>query len=90
MATLQKLPKEKRADVDTACGYFTAHADRMLYDAYLVPGLPLATDVIEGACRHLVEHRLERTGMRWSASGAQAMLSLKCLKASDAWDDFQK
>ena len=90
MATAQKLPKEKRADVDTTCGYFTAHADRMKYDEYLAAGLPIATGVIEGACRHLVKDRLERTGMRWSATGAQAMLSLRCLKASDAWDDFQK
>jgi hypothetical protein len=28
--------------------------------------------------------------MRWSASGAQAMLSLRCLKASNAWDEFQQ
>lgn len=90
MATAQNLSKEKRADVDTTCGYFTAHADRMKYDEYLAAGLPIATGVIEGACRHLVKDRLERTGMRWSATGAQAMLSLRCLKASDAWDDFQK
>lgn len=84
MATVQKLSKEKRADVDAACGYFTAHANRMKYDEYLAAGLPIATGVIEGACRHLVKDRLERTGMRWSASGAQAMLSLRCLKASNA------
>lgn len=90
MATAQKLSKEKRDAVDTTCGYFTAHADRMKYDEYLAAGLPIATGVIEGACRHLVKDRLERTGMRWSASGAQAMLSLRCLKASNAWDDFQK
>ena len=90
MATLQKLSEEERADVDTACGYFTVHADRMNYDKYLAAGLPIATGVIEGACHHLVKDRLERTGMRWSASGAQAMLSLRCLRASDAWDDFQK
>jgi hypothetical protein len=90
MATVQKLSKEKRADVDAACGYFTAHASRMKYDEYLAAGLPIATGVIEGACRHLVKDRLERTGMRWSASGAQAMLSLRCLKASNAWDEFQQ
>ena len=89
MATVQKLSEEKRADVDTACGYFTAHADRMKYDEYLAAGLPIATGVIEGACRHLVKDRLERTGMRWSTEGAQAMLSLRALKASNAWDDFQ-
>ena len=62
----------------------------MTYDEYLAVGLPIATGVIEGACRHLVKDRLERTGMRWSASGAQAMLSLRCLKASNVWDTFQQ
>jgi hypothetical protein len=81
-ATLQKLSEEERADVDTACGYFTVHADRMKYDEYLAAGLPIATGVIEGACRHLLKDRLERTGMRWSASGATAMLSLRCLISS--------
>jgi len=46
--------------------------------------------VIEGACRHLVKDRLERTGMRWSASGAQAMFSLRCLKVFHVWDEFQR
>jgi len=89
-ATVQNLSKEKRVDVDAACGYFTAHANRMKYDEYLAAGLPIATGVIEGACRYLVKDRLERTGGRWSASGAQAMLSLRRLKASNVWDEFQQ
>jgi len=90
IATVQKLSKEKRADVDATCGYFTAHANRMKSDEYLAVGLPIATGVIEGACRHLVKGHLERTGMRWSARGAQAMLSLRRLKASNVWDEFQR
>ena len=79
MATVQKLFEEKRADVDSACGYFTARVHRMKYDEYLAAGLPIATGMIEGACRHLVKDRLERTGMRSSTEGAQAMLSLRSL-----------
>jgi len=62
----------------------------MKSDEYLATGLPIATGVIEGVCRHLVKDRLERSGVRWSASGAQAMLSLRCLKASNVWDEFQQ
>ena len=79
MATVQKLFEEKRADVDSACGYSTARAHRMKYDEYLAAGLPIATGMIEGACRHLVKDRLERTGMRSPTEGAQAMLSLRSL-----------
>jgi hypothetical protein len=64
MASLQKLPAEKRVDVDKACHDFESHADRIKYNEYLAAGLPIATGVIEGACRHLVKDRLERTDMR--------------------------
>ena len=90
MATRQGLSKDQRANVDAACHYFTAHAHRMKYDEYLAAGLPIATGIIEGACRHLVKDRLERTGMRWSTEGAQGMLSLRSVRASNLWDDFQK
>jgi hypothetical protein len=89
MATVQGLSKDERANVDAACHYFTAHAHRMKYDEYLAAGLPIATGIIEGACRHLVKDRLERTGMRWSTEGAQGMLNLRSIRASNLWDDFQ-
>jgi|GEM_PF-5377677 len=90
MATLQEVPKEKRAVVASACGYFTAHAHPMKYDEYLAAGLLIATGVIEGASRHLVQDRLEPSGMCWSTDETQAMLSLRPLKASNAWDEFLK
>jgi hypothetical protein len=34
MATVQKLSNDKRAEVDAACGHFTAHANRMKYHEY--------------------------------------------------------
>jgi hypothetical protein len=90
MATLHKLHSDKRSEIDAVCGYFTAHQHRMKYHEYLAAGYPIATGVIEGACRHLVKDRLERSGMRWTTEGAQAMLTLRSIKASDSWDDFQK
>ncbi len=38
----------------------------MRYDEYLAKGYPIASGVIEGACRHLVKDRLERAGMHWT------------------------
>ncbi len=37
-------------------------------------GYPIATGVIEGACRHLVRDRMELTGARWRLVGAEAVL----------------
>ena len=90
MSTRRQLSSEKAADIDTVCGYFTAHQNRMKYNEYLAAGYPIATGVIEGACRHLVKDRLERSGMKWVVEGAQAMLTLRSIKASNLWEDFQK
>jgi len=80
----------KRKTRRCQCSVRLFHEASKSHDGDLAASLPLATGVIEGACRHLVKDRLERTGMRWSASGAQAMLSLRCLKGSSDRDEFQQ
>jgi len=62
----------------------------MQYDSYLAKGYPIATGVIEGACRHLVKDRMERTGMRWKLANAQAMLSVRAVFQSGDWDRFHR
>jgi hypothetical protein len=52
------------------------------YPRALAQGWPIATGVIEGACRHLVQDRMGITGARWSLDGAQAMLWLRAINAS--------
>ena len=89
MASLRNLRGSLRKDIDTVCGYFQAHRDRMQYDEYLAAGYPIATGVIEGACRHLVKDRMERSGMRWTLEGAQAMLNLRALRQS-SWEEFHQ
>ena len=60
------------------------------YPRALAQGWPIATGVIEGACRHLVQDRMGITGARWSLPGAQAMLWLRAINAngdtSTYWD----
>ena len=58
---------------------FTKNRERMRYDEYLAKGYPIASGVIEGACRHVVKDRMERTGMSWCIPGAQAMLHLRAV-----------
>jgi hypothetical protein len=60
----------------------------MKYDEYLAAGYPIGSGVVEGACRHLVKDRMERTGMRWLPSGAQAMLDLRATYLNGEWDAF--
>ena len=62
---------------------------RMLrYDEYTPDGLPIATGVIEGACRHLICDRMDITGARWSVRGAEAILRLRSIRSSGAFDEY--
>jgi len=60
----------------------------MDYPRALANGWPIATGVIEGACRHLVQDRMGITGARWSLPGAQAMLWLRAINASGDHDAY--
>ena len=90
MAALRDLQHKQRKEIDTVCGYFEAHLNRMKYDDDLAAGYPIATGVIEGACRHLLKDRMERSGRQWTLAGAQAMLNLRALRQSSYWDEFQQ
>src|SRR3954463_3965396 len=87
-ATQRGLKGQKRKPVEEAAEYFEGNRDRMKYDEYLGAGYPIGSGVVEGACRHLVKDRMERTGMRWLPSGAQAMLDLRATYLNGEWDAF--
>ena len=89
MGTKRGLKAAARKSLETICGYLERNAERMAYDRYLAAGYPIASGVIEGACRHVVKDRMERAGMHWSRQGAEAMLELRSLFVSDAWESFQ-
>ena len=74
--------------MDVTANYLTKYADFLRYDEYLAEGLPIATGVIEGACRYLVKDRMEKTGARWHLSGAEAILRLRSLRASGDFDEY--
>jgi len=69
-------------------GYFVNNRDRMRYDEYLGMGLPIGSGVIEGTCKNLINDRMERSGMRWSREGAEAMLTLRSVYLTELWQDF--
>jgi hypothetical protein len=87
-ATLRGLDQKAREAVDSCCDYLVNHAPYLRYDRYLALGMPIATGVIEGACRHLVKDRMELTGARWSLAGAEAVLRLRALRSSGDFDEY--
>jgi len=73
------LTASQRGGVDACIGYLTAKREFLGYDTALARGWPVATGVIEGACRYLVGDRLDITGARWGLHGAEAVLKLRAL-----------
>lgn len=87
-ATKKELTVEQRSAVDKCATYLVNNRAYLRYDHYLASGFPLATGVIEGACRHLVKDRMDITGARWSLKGAEAVLRLRSLCVSGDWAKY--
>lgn len=87
-ATRRVLSRSARRPADTCAAYLERHRAYLRYDVCLARGFPIATGVIEGACRHLIRDRLTLTGARWSLSGAEAILWLRSLRASGDWEAY--
>jgi len=87
-ATLRGLSVKQRAPLDKCADYLLKYREFLRYDQYLAAGYPIATGVIEGACRHLVKDRMELTGARWSLEGAEAVLRLRSLRSSGDFEAY--
>jgi hypothetical protein len=87
-ATLRQLSSKEREPIDDCAGYLINHRSYLRYDQYLAAGYPIATGVIEGACRYVVKDRMDITGARWSLKGAEAVLKLRSLVASGDFDEY--
>lgn len=85
---MRMLSKSAREPADRCADYLLKYAPMMQYHEYLDEGFPIATGVIEGACRHLIKDRLDITGARWSLRGAEAVLKLRSLKSSNDFDAY--
>lgn len=89
-ASRRKLDDSAKKAIAKVCGYLSDRARTRLmhYAEALEAGFPIATGVIEGACRYVVKDRMDRTGARWSLNGAEAVLRLRAIRASGDFDDY--
>jgi hypothetical protein len=87
-ATTLGLDANARKNADACADYLLAKASYLDYPTALNKGWPIATGVIEGACRHIVKDRMDITGARWGLEGAEAVLKLRVLRSNDDWDRY--
>lgn len=82
------LSQSQEKIAEDCARYFSSHKAHMNYALYLRRGYPIATGVIEGACRYLIKDRMDITGARWSLSGAESVLKLRSLITSGDFEDY--
>jgi hypothetical protein len=87
-ATANKLSHEKRKGADICAAYLHTKAPYLDYPQALSSGWPIATGIIEGACRHLVKDRMDITGARWGLDGAETILKLRAVISNGDFDDY--
>ncbi|MGH6677981.1 MAG: ISKra4 family transposase, partial [Bradyrhizobium sp.] len=87
-ATCLRLDPAHRKGADTCAGYLMRKRRYLDYPTALARGWPIATGVIEGACRHLIKDRMDVTGARWGLQGAEAVLKLRALRSNGDFDAY--
>ena len=82
------LNAAQRTGADACVRYLTSKDEYLRYDQALAAGWPIATGVIEGACRHIIGDRLCITGSRWGLDGAEAVLTLRAMISNGDFDEY--
>jgi hypothetical protein len=88
-ATTYGYTGAERDGADACADYLTAKRPYLDYATALANGWPIATGVIEGACRWLVKDRMDITGARWGLDGAEAILKLRALISNGDFGDYR-
>lgn len=81
-----RLTGTAAATRDETVGYLRRHSAQLAYDQYRAAGWPIGSGAIEGTCKHLVAARCKQAGMRWSTTGLDAMLALRCTVLNEQLD----
>jgi len=68
--------------------YFADNATRMDYPRYVAQQLPIGSGAVESLCKTLIEAREKGAGMRWTRAAAQAVATLRAVRASGDWVAF--
>jgi hypothetical protein len=82
------LEGSRRAGVGACVRYLGNKREFLHYGQALEAGWPIATGVIEGACRHLIADRLSLSGSRWGLDGAEAVLTLRAVISNGDFEEY--
>jgi hypothetical protein len=87
-STKRNLNSKERENADKCSDYLLKYKSYLRYDKFLTAGYPIATGVIEGACRYLIKDRMDITGARWGLQGAEAVLKLRAIVSCNDFEEY--
>jgi hypothetical protein len=82
------LAGSRRNGAAACVRYLDGKREYLRYDQALQAGWPIATGVIEGACRHVIGDRLSIGGARWGLDGAEAVLTLRAVISNGDFREY--
>ncbi len=88
MKQIEPRDEQAREEIRKAVDYFERSKERMRYATFRRQGLFVGSGVTEAGCKTIVGQRLKRSGMRWTVSGANKIIALRCCRLSGRWEEF--
>lgn len=88
LAALTPAPPEAAEIIRQAQAYFTTHAPRMNYPAFVAAQYPIGSGAIESTAQALIAAREKGAGRRWQRPGAQTVARLRAVVRSGQWAAF--
>jgi hypothetical protein len=82
------LAGSQRHGADTCVRYLGTKREYLRYGQAMEAGWPIATGIIEGACRHIIADRLSIGGARWGLDGAEAVLTLRAVISNGDFEEY--
>jgi hypothetical protein len=79
---------EPEAPARAALRYLQNRLEQLDYPTALRDGLPVGSDLIESAHRHLLHSRLKVAGAWWTRAHAHNMTQLRVTRANGLWDNY--
>ena len=78
------LDPDRTTQAQAELAYLQNHRHKMRYADFRQQGLFVGSGVVEAACKTVIAQRLKQSGMEWSMRGANAIISLRCVRQSRA------
>jgi len=88
MLSKHELSETRKHCLEQVIGYLERNRKHMRYEICLARGYPIGSGIIEGACRNLINDRLELAGMSWTLQGAESVMRLRAVHINKDWDAF--